>query len=100
MVTIPSMVPIQLQPFLTYMNFAPTNSYQTTLNVVRKVINVDELDKGNILCGRRPLGEDDPPWKATFSGNDLWWKTTFPGRQPFVEDDFGKRQPSVEDNLQ
>ena len=65
MVTIPRTVTIQLQPFLPYMNFALKMSYQKriwlskiltgqkfdsqiSLNIVKEVIEGEELDKGNI----------------------------------------------------
>ena len=47
-------VTIQLQPFLPYMNLAPKiltgNKFgsQISLTIVEEVIEVDELDKGNI----------------------------------------------------
>ena len=39
-----------------------------SLNIVKDIIELDELDEGNI-SGRRPSVEDK-----------LWWKTTFGGR--------------------
>ena len=43
---------VPLQPFLLYMNLALQNSYQTAIllsniDIVKKVIEVDELDKGH-----------------------------------------------------
>ena len=53
---------------------------QISLNIVNEVIEVDDLDEGNMwnspFGGRRPLVEDY-----------LRWTTTFGGRRPLVEDD-------------
>ena len=44
------------------------NIIKISLNIVKEISEVDELDKGNI-SGRQPSVEDD-----------LWWKMTFGGR--------------------
>ena len=78
---------------------------QIWLKILKEVIEVNELDKGNI-CGRRFLVEDNLQWKTTFGGRHLRWKTTFGGRWPSVEDNlcwkmtFGERRPLGEENLQ
>ena len=59
-VTILRMVTIQFHPFLPYMNLALTGEdfgSQISLNIVKEIVVVDELDKGHI--SRRPPSVED-----------------------------------------